>query len=73
MFTMRRLPRDMKHMALWLVALVSVAMTAAVYRWLPNWVPTMRAVSWAGSAIALVWLWTPAWKRWLARHRTRTP
>jgi len=60
------------RLALWLVAFPSVAMTAAVYHWLPGWVPAMRIVSCAGSAVAIVWLWTPACKRWLTRHGGRT-
>lgn len=71
MFTVRWMPHDANRMALWLVALMSVATTAAIYQWRPGWVPMMHLASCAGSVVALAWLWTPACKRWLARHWNR--
>ena len=73
MHTFRWTPHDKSRLALWLSALTSVAVTAAIYAWLPRWVPPMRAVSLVGAVIAIVWLWTPACKRWIALRWNRTP
>ncbi len=73
MFTSRWIPHDANRMALWLVAIMSLAVTAAIYQWQPGWVPMMRWVSCAGSVAALVFLWLPVLKRWIARNWNRMP
>lgn len=73
MFTSRWIPHDANRMALWLIALLSVATTAAIYRWRPGWVPMMRSASCAGAVVALILLWMPLWTRWMARNGGRMP
>lgn len=73
MFTSRWIPRDATRMVLWLIALMSVAATAAIYQSQPGWVPMMRSVSCAGSVVAIVLLWMPVWKRWIARRWNSRP
>lgn len=60
-------------LASWLIALASVAVTAAIYRWAPSWVPQMRVVSLAAAVITIIYLWAPAGKRWLARKCDGAP
>lgn len=73
MFTSKSIPHDANRMTLWPVALMSVAMTAAIYQWRPGWAPMMRSVSYASSVVALIWLWMPVWQRWVACHWSRIP
>lgn len=61
------------RLAWWLIAFVSIAATTVAYRLAPDWTARMRTVSFAAAVIAIIWLWTPACRRWLARHRNRTP
>jgi hypothetical protein len=73
MRTCRGGPNDKTRLAPWLIALASVAATAAIYRWAPSWVPEMRVVSVAAAVITIIGLWTPAGKRWLARKCDGAP
>ena len=73
MRTCRGSPNDKTRLASWLIALASVAATAAIYRWAPSWVPRMRVVSIAAAVITIIGLWTPAGRRWLARECDRAP
>lgn len=71
---MRTLDRNGKARLAWgSMALVAFAVTTAVYRWAPEWAERMHSVSLAAAFIAIIWLWTPAGRRWLIRHRNRTP
>lgn len=60
--------RDNSSLAWWIIALATVAATAAIFTWLPRWVAPMRGFSLAGGGAAVVWLWAPACQRWLTRH-----
>jgi len=73
MRTSRGGPNDKTRLASWLIALASVAATAAIYRWAPSWVPQMRMVSLAAAVISIIYLWAPAGKRWLARKSDGAP
>lgn len=73
MFIVRWIPRDVRRVALWLVALLSVVLSGAAYRWLPSWMPMMRIVSWIGAAVALAWLWMPACRRGGIKRWSRKP
>lgn len=67
-FTLLPAPRARKRLTLWLVALIAVAATAAIYHWLPRWVPAMRAVTDVGAVVIIVWLLAPKCKRSLQRR-----
>ena len=57
----------------WSIALAAFAVTTVAYRWAPDWAGRMHSVSLAAAPLAIIGLWAPACRRWLIRHRSRTP
>lgn len=71
---MRTLDRNGRaRLAWWSIAVAAFAVTTAAYRWAPDWARRMHTGSLAVAPIAIIWLWAPACRRWLTRHRNRTP
>lgn len=71
---MRILDRNGRvRLAGWSIALASFAVTTMAYRWALDWATRMHTVFLAAAPLAIIWLWAPACRRWLIRHRSQTP
>lgn len=53
-----------------LVFAASLAMSAAIWHWLPGWAPTYRAAIVALAALAIVALWGGELRQWWKHRRS---